>query len=257
MAPLRNRARTPETLTNEQLAQNLHQLTQITQALSDNLLHNNTRPPPNENHDVARHVSNHRPPTFAGEEDPTILEEWIRTFNKISEVVGCPGERRVELATFYFGHEADLWWVHEGLDLRQELGFNWGTLKARLREHFHPAHVRAAMYEEFLHLKEGIATVVEYHKRFLELTRFAHVLVPTEATKVEKFVAGLNFKAKKALTVSKPRTLNKAYASAADLYWVQLLQRGVQEQAKRRNYGSGGPNFKKTRSDPNVKTTHT
>ncbi|XP_019177578.1 PREDICTED: uncharacterized protein LOC109172806 [Ipomoea nil] len=218
MAPLRNRARTPETLVNDPLAQNLQQLTLIAQTLRNVILNNNNSPPLNENHDAACQVSSHRPPTFAGEEDPTTLEEWIRTFDKIFEVVGCPEERRVELATFYFEHEADLWWFHESPAFRQEPGFNWETLKTKLRESFYPAHVRSAMYEEFLHLKQGLATVVEYHKRFLELTRLAQMLVPTEATKVDKFVAGLNFDARKALTVSKPRTLNEAYASAANLY---------------------------------------
>ncbi|XP_019189713.1 PREDICTED: uncharacterized protein LOC109184121 [Ipomoea nil] len=227
MAPSRNQARTPEPPAHDQLTQNLQQLTQVGQALSNAILNNNNRPPSNGNHDVARQVSNHRPPIFAGEEDPTTLEEWIRTFDKIFEVVECPEERRVELASFYFGHKANLWWVHEGPTCRQEPGFNWETLKIRLRERFYPAHVRAATYEEFLHLKHGIATVVEYHKRFLELARFAPELVPMETTKVEKFIAGLNFEARKFLTVSKPRTLNEAYASAADLYRIQLLQRGV------------------------------
>ncbi|XP_019178914.1 PREDICTED: uncharacterized protein LOC109174075 [Ipomoea nil] len=229
MTPTRNQSRTPEPPTQDSLTQNLQQLTQVTQTLSNAILNNNNRPPPNGNPDVARQVSSHLPPIFAGEEDPTTLEEWIRTFNKIFEVVECPEGCHMELASFYFGHEADLWWVHEGPAGRQEPGFNWETLKARLRGCFYPAHVRAAMYEEFLHLKQGMTIVVEYHKQFLELAHFAPELVPIEATKVEKFVAGLNFETREALTVSKTRTPNEAYASAADLYRIQLLQQGVQE----------------------------
>ncbi|XP_019156912.1 PREDICTED: uncharacterized protein LOC109153499 [Ipomoea nil] len=216
MTPPRNRARTPETLTNEQLAQNLHQSTQIAQALSNNLLNNNNHPPPNRNCNVACQVLSHRPHIFDGEENPVILEEWIRTFDKIFEVLGCLEERRVELASFYFGLEANLWWIHEGPVYRQES---------------------------------------EYHKRFLELARFAHVLVPTETTKVEKFVAGLNFEARKTLTINKPRTLNDAYSSAANLYQIQQLQRGTQKQAKRKNNGSGGPNLKRPRNNSNVRET--
>ncbi|XP_019175587.1 PREDICTED: uncharacterized protein LOC109170904 [Ipomoea nil] len=104
---------------------------------------------------MGRLVSGHRPPTFAGEEDPVVLEEWMRVFDKIFSVVGCPEERRVELATFYFCHEADLWWIHEGLAYLEEPEFDWSARKDRMRERFYPAHVRAAMYEEFLHLQQG------------------------------------------------------------------------------------------------------
>ncbi|XP_019190743.1 PREDICTED: uncharacterized protein LOC109185215 [Ipomoea nil] len=244
MAPLRHRARTPVAPTNEHL-------TQTMQMLSNALLHNNNNPPPPPvgHRDVVRLVSGHTPPVFSGEEDPVLLEEWIRSLDKIFVVVGCPEDRRVELATFYFSHEADLWCVHEGPACLGELGFDWLALNDKLREMFYPSHVRAAMYEEFLHLQQGTSTVVEYHKRFLELARFARMLVPTELAKVEKFVAGLNYEARKTLTVSKPRTLNEAYVSVADLYRVQQLQRGSNELARKRSEGSGPQGFKRSRQD--------
>ncbi|XP_019190623.1 PREDICTED: uncharacterized protein LOC109185060 [Ipomoea nil] len=196
------------------------------QTLSEVLLNNNHLVPPPQpagHRDMGRLVSGHRPPTFAGEEDPIVLEEWMRTFDKIFSVIGCPEERRVELATFYFSLEADLWWIHEGPACLEEPEFGWSALKDRMHERFYPAHVRAAMYEEFLHLQQGSLSVVEYHKKFLELAHFARMLVPTELTKVEKFVAGLNYEARKALTVSRPSLLKEAYLSAADQYRVQQL----------------------------------
>ncbi|XP_019157179.1 PREDICTED: uncharacterized protein LOC109153770 [Ipomoea nil] len=244
--PPRQRARTPETPTNEQLAQNLHQLTQTMDTLSEALLHNNHPVPPPQpagHRDIGRLVSSHRPPTFAGEEDPVVLEEWVRTFGKIFSVVGCPEERRVELATFYFSHEADLWWVHESPACLEEPGFDWFSLKDRMRERFYPAYVRAVMYEEFLHLQQGSSSVVEYHKKFLELA------------KVEKFVAGLNYGARKALTVSSPSSLKEAYLSAADLYRVQQLQRGSYELARKRTESGGSSNFKRPKPSFQAKNT--
>ncbi|XP_019167836.1 PREDICTED: uncharacterized protein LOC109163543 [Ipomoea nil] len=223
MAPPHHRARTPETPTNEQLAQNLQHLMQTMQTLSEALLHNKHPAPPPQpagNRDVGRLVSGHRPPVFAGEEDPVILEEWIRTLDKIFAVVGCPEDRRVKLASFYFSHDADLWWVHEGPACQEEPDFDWTALMDRMRESFYPSHVRAAM-----------------------------MLLPTELAKVEKFVARLNYEARKALTVSKPRTLKEAYLSAADLYHVKQLQRGSFGFVKKRNEGSGAHSFKKPRQD--------
>ncbi|XP_019172863.1 PREDICTED: uncharacterized protein LOC109168302 [Ipomoea nil] len=259
MAPPRHRNRTPETPTNEQLAQNPQHLTQITQTLSNALLHNNNNPPPpppNANRDVGRQVSGHRPSVFAGEEDPAILEESVRTLDKIFSVVGCPEERRVELPTLYFSHEADLWWVHEGPGCQEESRFCWERLKDKLRERFYPSHVQAALYEEFLHIKQGALIVVEYHKRFLKLSCFTQVLVPTEAALVEKFVAEFNYEARKSLMVFKPRTLEEAYSSAANLFRIQQMQRGSSDQTKRRIEWSGNPNFKRAIGDYNSKVTY-
>ncbi|XP_019167865.1 PREDICTED: uncharacterized protein LOC109163571 [Ipomoea nil] len=186
------------------------------QTLSNALLHNNNNPPPPpaRNHDVCRQVSSHRPPVFTGEEDPVLLEEWIRALDKIFAVVGCPEDRHVELATLYFSHEADLWWVLEGLACLEEPTFYWSALKDKLQQ------------------------------------SFARVLVPAEVAEVDKFVAGLNYEARKALTVSKPRTFNEAYLSAADLYRVQQLQRGERgsfDSVRRRGEVSGQQSFKRPR----------
>ena len=94
---------------------------------------------------MVRRVAGQHPPFFAGEEDPVILEEWIRALDKILEVVECPPGRQVEMASFYLKEEADLWWVHGGLVMRQEPDFGWETFKDRLRARFYPAHVKAAM----------------------------------------------------------------------------------------------------------------
>ncbi|XP_019175782.1 PREDICTED: uncharacterized protein LOC109171106 [Ipomoea nil] len=136
-------------------------------------------------------------------------------FDKIFEAVVCPEDCQVKLATFYLRQEADLWWKFERPACKQDPKFSWESLKDKLRERFYPAHVKA------------------YHKKFLELAHFASVLVPTEESKVEKFVAGLNSEARKALTVSKPKTLIEAYLCAADLYRVQQVQKETWKSRKR------------------------
>ncbi|XP_019189711.1 PREDICTED: uncharacterized protein LOC109184119 [Ipomoea nil] len=155
-------------------------------------------------------------------------------FDKIFKAVVCLEDRQVELATFYLWQEADMWWMLERLACRQDPEFCWESLKDKLRECFYPAHVKAEKYDECLHLKQVPLSVMEYHKKFLELARFASVLVPTGESKVEKFVVGLNFEARKALTVSKPKTLNEAFLCAADLYQVQQVQKGIRESRKRK-----------------------
>ncbi|XP_019172818.1 PREDICTED: uncharacterized protein LOC109168232 [Ipomoea nil] len=214
MAPTRKHATAPGLSTCESLIQNLQHLAQVAQTLSNMILQ---PPPPSRNSEVSHQISEHRPPTFSGDEDPIILEEWIRSFDKIFEAVECLEDHRIETASFYFKHEADLWWVHEGPNYKQRPGFNWEALKAQLRERFYPSHIRASMYKEFLHLKQGTNPVTEYYQQFLKLARHTPELVPTESTKIERFMTGLNLKSQKALILRKPKTLEEAYAKASQL----------------------------------------
>ncbi|XP_019170981.1 PREDICTED: uncharacterized protein LOC109166485 [Ipomoea nil] len=139
MAPSRRRAGSSKAATNEQLAQSLHQLTRITQTLSNALLNIN-HPLQNGNRDIVCQVASLRSPIFAGEEDPAVLDEWIRMFDKIFEAVVCPEDRQVELATSYLRPEADSWWMLERPTCRQDPKSSWENLKFKLRERFCPAH---------------------------------------------------------------------------------------------------------------------
>ncbi|XP_019173865.1 PREDICTED: uncharacterized protein LOC109169438 [Ipomoea nil] len=212
MAPTRKQTKAPGLSSHESSIQNLQHLAQVAQTLGNTILQ---PPPPSRNPEVNHKISEHRPPTFSGDEDPIILEEWIRTFDKVFETVECPEDHRIEAASFYFKHEADLWWVHEGPSYMQRPAFNWEPLKARLREGFYPSHIRAAIYEEFLHLKQGTIPITEYYQQFLKLAHLTPELVPTESTKIEKFMTGLNLESQKALTLRKPKTLKEAYAKAS------------------------------------------
>ncbi|XP_019172673.1 PREDICTED: uncharacterized protein LOC109168073 [Ipomoea nil] len=189
MAPKRKQAKAPELPTQESLSQNLQRLAQIAQKLSNAVLQPS---PPNRNLEIHRQVSEHQPPAFSGDENPTILEEWIGTFDKIFRAKECPESHQVETASFYFRHDADIWWVHEKHSCERSPRFNWETLKTRLRERFYPSHMKATIYEEFLHLKQGATPIAEYYRQFLKLARFTPELVPTETIKIEKFIVGLD-----------------------------------------------------------------
>ncbi|XP_019160765.1 PREDICTED: uncharacterized protein LOC109157321 [Ipomoea nil] len=234
MAPSGEQSGTSEPYIRDLLTQNLQQLTQIVETLNHTIVTSSDQAPLDGGHDLAHRIRDYDPPSFAGEEDPATLEEWIWTFDRIFEVTNCPREHQVKLASFYLRHEADSWWAQEG----PEPGVDWHVLKAKLRERFYPQHIRATMNEEFLHLRQGNTSVEEYYKRFIELTHFTGGLVPKEAIKVERFITGLNFGGRKALIASKPRTLEEAYAKAAKLQRVQHNPPGTPEAHKRKVEGN-------------------
>ena len=56
---------------------------------------------------------------------------------------------------------------------------------------FFPASTRHAKDWEFLELRQGTLTVLEYVAKFIELTRFTDDYVATDMAKVRKFENGL------------------------------------------------------------------
>ena len=56
---------------------------------------------------------------------------------------------------------------------------------------YFPTTTRHAKAQEFLQLKQGAMTMIEYVVRFIELARFADDYVATDATKVKRFENGL------------------------------------------------------------------
>ena len=56
---------------------------------------------------------------------------------------------------------------------------------------FFPASARHAKAREFLELRQGTMTVLEYVAKFIELARFADDYVTTDMAKVRKFENGL------------------------------------------------------------------
>ena len=68
---------------------------------------------------------------------------------------------------------------------------SWGEFRELFMGKFFPATARHAKAWEFLELKQGTMTVMEYMAKFTELARFTDDYMATYLAKVRKFVDGL------------------------------------------------------------------
>ncbi|CAH9122236.1 unnamed protein product [Cuscuta epithymum] len=232
--------------TNAELAQALTQLTQTINVAFQNQ--------PNNGNNMESRVAARNPPNFLGQEDPVLLENWIRTFDKLFDVINCPAEQRINIAVYYLHGEADKWWAHVGAGLSAQPDFTWERFKRALRKRFYPPHVQAENYDKFLHLKQGEMTVQEYHSQFVTLSEFATSLVPDEESKIEKFIGGLNFDTQKIVTVQEWQTLDDVYYKAAKHYRVIQLQREVHKKRKHEEENRQGE--KRVRVHHHAEPTH-
>ena len=63
----------------------------------------------------------------------------------------------------------------------------WDQLKALMDDQHYPRDIRRAKEQEFLHLKQGKISVMEYAVKFNELSRFTPNQVTTEEIRMDYF----------------------------------------------------------------------
>ncbi|XP_019184958.1 PREDICTED: uncharacterized protein LOC109179936 [Ipomoea nil] len=202
-----------------------------------------------------------------GASSSTNLTESLRQLTQLTQTIGaallngnnrggCPEDQRVEAVVYYLQGEVDHWWVMEGPIVQAREGFDWGMFKMVMRERFYLEHVKAAKYEEFLHLEQGSLTVQEYHARFVALSRFAPTLVLDEASRAHKFIRGLHYDAQKSFSAARFATLNEAYEAAAGYSRIQQLHRDDMQEMKKKNEGMESQSNKGHKFNPMSRTDH-
>ncbi|XP_048489836.1 uncharacterized protein LOC125491794 [Beta vulgaris subsp. vulgaris] len=137
--------------TPEQVAARIRTLKQLAQSFGlvlQNQLNNNHHGD-DPQAAMAKNISASKPPTFVGREDPLLLENWIRDFEKIFTGTGTPEAKKVDQATFYLHEDADTWWESVGPIVKAHENFNWEAFKIAIKARFFPKHIRRQKYNEF------------------------------------------------------------------------------------------------------------
>ena len=119
----------------------------------------------------------HYPPTFTGEGDPMVADHWFMQIENVLEAMEITSDTaRIRLAAFQLEGEARLWWrwVRTFRDLEV---MTWTGFQELFMGKYFPETARHAKAQEFLELKQGAMTVMDYVARFTDLARFAEAKV--------------------------------------------------------------------------------
>ncbi|XP_021757248.1 uncharacterized protein LOC110722284 [Chenopodium quinoa] len=169
-----------------ELSEVVRQLAAVAQQLARNSTNN-----VDAQGELFKKVAQSKPPTYQGEPDPTILENWLREFEKLFRAVGCPETSKEGCATYYLRGEADLWWQQNEVTIKALPRFNWTMFQEKIRDKFYRSFLQKQKAEEFSNLALGNMSVTEYYTKFIELSRFSKKYVSTEKSKARKFESGL------------------------------------------------------------------
>ena len=97
---------------------------------------------------------------------------------------------KIRLAVFQPEGESQVWWdwVKTSRDLE---AMTWAEFHGLFMSKYFLVTARQAKAQEFLELRQGTMTVMEYMARFTELARFGDDYVATDMAKVRRFENGL------------------------------------------------------------------
>ena len=141
---------------------------------------------------VVEQFKRFQPPAFEGSSNPLVAEEWIREMEKTFTFMECTEAQKVVCASVMLKKGAGHWWdmvkraYHTG-----ENPLVWTRFKELFLEKYFSLAKRDEKEAKFLQLSQGSLSLVEYERKFDELSRFAPHLVDTEERKARRFERGL------------------------------------------------------------------
>src|SRR3954470_4083752 len=141
------------------------------------------------------------PSVFRSSANPMDADDWLREIAVQMESAAVAPDCFVTFATYHLRGPAAQWWECHKLALPDGAVITWQEFQSAFRAWHLPQGLMHQKKEEFLKLRQGETTVVSYHRRFLELSRYAVDEVDTDVRKQEKFHRGLNPDIKLALVL--------------------------------------------------------
>ena len=120
-----------------------------------------------------------------------VVDHWFMQIEKVLEAMEITSDAtRIRLAAFQLEGEARVWWRWARTSRDLEV-MTWAEFQELFMGKYFPETARHAKAQEFLELKQGAMTVMDYVARFTELARFAYDYVATDLVKVRRFENGL------------------------------------------------------------------
>ena len=116
-----------------------------------------------------------------------VADHWFMQVEKVLEAIEIASDTtKIRLAAFQLEGEAQVWWNWAKTSRDLEV-MTWAEFHDLFMGKYFPDTARHAKAQEFLELKQGTMTVIEYVTRFTKLAHFFDDYVATDMAKVRRF----------------------------------------------------------------------
>ncbi|GFY95027.1 hypothetical protein Acr_10g0004120 [Actinidia rufa] len=129
------------------------------------------------------------PPTFKGEPDPLMAEDWLEQVTRaLDTILVTEEELRVLFASYQLQGDALQWWR----TVEESVAKKWKPFRKAFLDQYFTNTARESLRMEFINLVQGSMTVAQYEAKFTSLSRFAKAsFVSIEEEKAKQFMRGL------------------------------------------------------------------
>ena len=184
-----------------------------------------------------------------------VADHWFMKVEKVLEAMKITSNTtRIRRATFQLEGDAQVWWnwAKTSRDLE---AMTWAEFHDLFIGKYFPDTTRHAKAQEFLELKQGTMTVLEYVARFTELSRFADDYVATDMAKVRRFENGLKLFIRGRIVELRLQDINSMVGTA------MTIEREIKDARSTQNAGISGKrkesqSYSSSGKKPRVSSSH-
>ncbi|KAK9153665.1 hypothetical protein Sjap_001145 [Stephania japonica] len=161
----------------------------------------------------AREFMRHHPEKFHGGTDLEAAEKFMRSHEKIHDVLATPAHMQPSISSALLFGEADIWW--RTMVASKGKPKNWAEFKERFERKYIPPTVRNLKRTEFQNIRQrSDESVMQYMDRYLRLMEYAGGAANSDSDQAYYFVHGLLDSIGAIVVTTAPSTLQEAYERA-------------------------------------------
>ena len=163
-----------------------------------------------------------------------VADHWFRHIEKVLEAMDITSvTSKIRLAVFQLEGESQVWWdwVKTSRDLE---AMTWAEFHELFMGKYFLATARYAKAQEFLEMKQGAMTVIEYVAKFTELARFTDDYVATDRAKVRRFENELRFSIRGKIVGLRLQDMDSIVRT------VMTIKRDMEDARSTRDAGASG-----------------
>jgi hypothetical protein len=153
------------------------------------------------------------PPLFVKVEDPLEADEWVRVMEQKFGLIRCTETQKPLFAAQQLIGPASTWWGNFVVIQQAGHQVTWDEFKLAFREHYILDGVLHMKQEEFMRLKQGGDTVMQYLNKFNHLSQYAIDQVNTDLKKKNCFMRGLNDRLQRKMATCLDLTYNRVVST--------------------------------------------
>jgi hypothetical protein len=135
-----------------------------------------------------------RPLVFTRADEPLEADDWLRTMEQKFDLIDCTEYQKSVFASQQLRGAAGAWWGNHLAAQPVGHRVTWAEFREAFRAHFIPEGIMLRRLEEFLALKQGDQSVMQYVGKFNHLSQYATDQVNSDRKKQACFMRGLNSK---------------------------------------------------------------